>query len=470
MIERRDILIDGAWLPSAGDGMIEVENPVTEEIAATVPRGSAKDVERAATAAHAAFGSWSRSTLDERVQVLRSLADSIEKRADDISRTIVSELGEPLSIATAHQTLSTVNHLRSTAEELTKVDWDVRVGDTLVHRAPVGVVGAITPWNVPLLMIAMKVGAAIAAGCTVVLKGTEVAPMSSYYFAEATLDAGLPAGVFNLVSGDGPTIGEAIAAHPLVDMVSLTGSPRAGSRVMELASADVKRVALELGGKSPNLVLPDGDLERAVATGIADAFRNSGQVCGGLTRLLVPRSRLAETEELARAVAEKYVLGDPFDARTTLGPVINAAQRDRIRGLIRSGLEEGARLVTGGPEQPDGLERGYFVKPTVLTGSPRMRIAQEEIFGPVVTILPYETEDEAITIANDSKYGLAGAVWAASDERARDIALRLRTGRIRINGSPVNPRAPHGGFKLSGIGRENGRFGIEEFLEYQSIG
>lgn len=470
MIERSEILIDGVWVASAGDGVIEVENPVTEQVVATVPGGDASDVDRAVAAARSALDGWSRSSLDERAAVLRAIADIIERRSDEITRTIVTEIGEPLSIATNHQTMSSVKHLRNTADAIKDIDWDVRVGDTLVHRAPVGVVGAITPWNVPLLMIAMKVGAAIAAGCTVVLKGTEVAPMSSFFFAEATVEAGLPAGVVNLVSGTGPEIGEAIAGHQDVDMVSLTGSVRAGRRVMEVAAGTVKKVALELGGKSANLILEDADLPRAVETGIADAFRNSGQVCGGLTRVLVPRARVAEAEEIAAAKASEYVLGDPFAEDTTLGPVVNRAQRDRVREFIRTGREEGATLVSGGDDVPEGLDTGYYVRPTVFTAEPGHRIAREEIFGPVVTILPYDSEDEAIAIANDSPYGLAGAVWAGTTERARDVALRLRTGRIRLNGSPVNPRAPHGGFKLSGVGRENGRFGIEEFLEYQSIG
>lgn len=470
MIQRSEILVDGVWIPSAGVGVIEVENPVTEDVFATVPRGDRRDVDRAATAAAAAFDAWSRSSQGERADVLRALADIIERRADEITRTIVAEIGEPLSIATGHQTLSTVAHLRNTADALKDVDWDTQVGETLVHRAPVGVVGAITPWNVPLLMIAMKVGAAVAAGCTVVLKGSEIAPMSSFFFAEATREAGLPKGVFNLVCGTGPEIGEAIAIHPAIDMVSLTGSVRAGSRVMALASGSVKRVALELGGKSANVILDDADVERAVTSGIEDAFRNSGQVCGGLTRMLVPRSRLAQVEQVAAAKVSTYVLGDPFAAQTTLGPVVSRSQRDRVRELIRSGIDEGAHLVVGGAEQPDGLDQGYFVRPTVFTGAPEHRVAREEIFGPVVTIVPFDTEEEAIALANDSKYGLAGGVWAANTDRARDVALRLRTGRIRLNGSPVNARAPHGGFKQSGIGRENGRFGIEEFLEYQSIG
>ncbi|MGW6659654.1 aldehyde dehydrogenase family protein [Rhodococcus sp. NPDC055024] len=470
MIERREILVGGRWIPSSGSGVIEVENPFTEEVFGAVARGNAQDVGVAAAAASRAFGSWWNSSLEDRADVLRRLADALESRADEITRAIVTEIGQPMSIALGHQTLSAVGHLRDTADALKEVDWDTHVGDTLVHRAPVGVVGAITPWNVPLLMIAMKVGAAIAAGCTVVLKGTEVAPLSSYFFAEATLEVGLPPGVFNLVSGTGIEVGEAIATHPLVDMVSLTGSVRAGSRVMELASASVKRVALELGGKSANVILEDGDLERGVTTGIEDALRNSGQYCAGLTRVLVPRNRLAEAEQIAAAKVSTYVLGDPFDDRTTLGPVVTRSQRDHIRGLIRSGIDQGARLIAGGPDQPAGLDRGYFVEPTVFVGSPHHRIAREEVFGPVVTIVPFEDEDDAVAIANDSDYGLAGAVWSADPAYARETALRLRTGRIRINGSPVNLRAPHGGFKLSGTGRENGRFGIEEFLEYQAIG
>ncbi|MED5803858.1 aldehyde dehydrogenase family protein [Gordonia sp. Z-3] len=470
MIERKEILIDGKWVSSTSDRTLAVENPVTEEVFATIPKGTAEDVDMATDAAVRAFGTWSTSTLDERAEVLKAIADALEARADEVTRTIVTEIGEPMSLATKHQTVSSINHLRNTADALKDIDWDEQVGSTLVHRAPVGVVGAITPWNVPMLMIAMKVGAAIAAGCSVVLKGTEVAPFSSFLFAEATLDSGLPAGVFNLVSGTGPEVGEAIAGHPHIDMVSLTGSVRAGSRVMEVASRSVKRVALELGGKSANVVLDGADLTRAVTAGVEDCYRNSGQVCGGLTRLLVHRSQVAEAEEIAAARAAQYVLGDPFAADTTLGPVVTRSQRDRVRSLIESGIEQGAKLVAGGSEQPEGIDRGYFIKPTVFTGTPDIRIAREEIFGPVVTILPYDTEEEAIAIANDSDYGLAGAVWADSDERARAVALRLRTGRIRINGSAVNPRAPHGGFKLSGIGRENGRYGIEDFLEYQSIG
>jgi aldehyde dehydrogenase (NAD+) len=331
------------------------------------------------------------------------------------------------------------------------------------------VLGAITAWNGPLRSVISKAGAAIAAGCTVVCKGSEVAPLSTFMFAEITAAAGLPPGVFNLVSGTGPEVGEAIASHPLVDMVSLTGSVRAGSRVAELAAASVKRCHLELGGKSANLICADAELERAVIDGIEDAMRNTGQVCGGLTRMLVPRARLAEAEAIAVRRASAYVMGDPWDPKTTLGPVSTAAARERVRGYIRSGQEQGARMLCGGAEAPEGLSRGWFVRPTVFSGDNTLRIAREEIFGPVVVIIPYDDEPQAIAIANDSIYGLAGAVWCADPERARGIATQLRTGRVRINGAPLAKNGTHGGFKLSGYGREWGRFGIEEFLEYQSI-
>jgi aldehyde dehydrogenase (NAD+) len=470
MIERNQILINGKWVESSGNDVLTVVNPATEETIATVPQGSADDVDHAARAAAEALDSWSQSSVAERIDVLRRLADRLEARSDEITRTIVGEVGEPLTLAARHQTAAPIGHLRTTAESLPEVVWDEMVGNTTVHRAPAGVIGAITPWNVPLLMIAMKVGAAVAAGCTVVLKGTEVAPLSSFIFAEATVEAGLPNGVFNLVSGTGPEVGEALVTHPLVDMVSLTGSLRAGRRVMQLAAGSIKRVGLELGGKSANIILDDADLEQAVSIGIDDAFRNSGQVCGGLTRILVPRRHLEDVEKIAAAKVEKYVLGDPLDPATTLGPVANEAQRDRIRGYIRSGLDEGARMIIGGPDAPEGLDRGYYVQPTVFSTTNTVRIAREEIFGPVVTIVPFDDESDAITLANDSDYGLAAGIWCADPERARKIATRVRAGRIRINGSPINPRAPHGGFKLSGIGRENGRFGIEEFLELQSIG
>lgn len=470
MIEREQIFINGKWIASVGHGVLTVTNPVTEEPVATIPAGSAQDVDLAVRAAADAFPAWSRSSVDERIQVLRKLAQLTEERSEEIARAIVSEIGQPAKIAQESQGSAAVEDLLSITESLSEITWEEQVGHTRVVREAAGVVGAITPWNGPMRMVCMKAGAAIAAGCTVVLKGTEVAPLSSFIFAEIVEEAGLPDGVFNLVSGSGPEVGEALVTHPLVDMVSLTGSVRAGRRVMELASQSVKKVALELGGKSANIILEDADLQRAVDVGIEDAFRNSGQVCGGLSRMLVPRSRLAEAEELAVRKAESYILGAPYDPATTLGPVANATQRERIRDYIRSGLAEGVRLLTGGPEAPDGLDRGYFVRPTVFSGDNTSRVAREEIFGPVVVIIPFDSEEEAFQIANDTDYGLAGAIWAGDDARATALASRLRAGRIRINGSPVNQRAPHGGFKLSGIGREFGRYGIEEFLEYKSIG
>jgi acyl-CoA reductase-like NAD-dependent aldehyde dehydrogenase len=381
----------------------------------------------------------------------------------------VAELGYPIRWAAKSQTAGAVEELEIIAESLRQISWAEQVGNTSVRREPCGVVGAITAWNAPLRSVISKAGAAIAAGCAVVLKPAEVAPLTAFVFAEMTAEAGLPDGVFNLVCGTGPEVGEAIASHPLVDMVSLTGSVRAGRRVMEVGSASIKRMHLELGGKSANVILADADFEHAVVDGIQDALRNSGQVCGGLTRMLVPRQRLEEAEAIAVQKAESYVLGDPLNANTTLGPVATAAARERVRGYIRAGLADGVRMLTGGADAPEGLRRGYFVQPTVFSGDNQSRVAREEIFGPVVVIIPFEDEADAIAIANDSPYGLAAGVWSSDAERARAIASRLRVGRVRINGAPLNKRGTHGGFKLSGVGREWGRFGIEEFLEYKSV-
>jgi acyl-CoA reductase-like NAD-dependent aldehyde dehydrogenase len=339
-----------------------------------------------------------------------------------------------------------------------------------VVREPIGVVGCITPWNYPLNQIIAKVAPALAAGCTVVLKPSEVAPLNAFLLTEAIDEAGLPAGVFNLVSGVGPVVGEAIAAHPDVDMVSFTGSTRAGKRVAELAAATVKRVALELGGKSANVVLPDADLEKAVSAGVTNCYLNSGQTCTAWTRMLVPRDRLAEAEQVAAARAERYRVGDPLADGTNLGPLVSEIQRDRVRGYIEKGIAEGAKLVTGGAEPPDGLEKGYFVRPTVFSEvTPDMTVAQEEIFGPVLSIIPYDTEDEAVEIANGTIYGLAGGVWSGDPAHAEQVARRLRTGQVDINGAMYNPLAPFGGYKQSGVGRENGRIGFEEFLETKSL-
>jgi acyl-CoA reductase-like NAD-dependent aldehyde dehydrogenase len=360
--------------------------------------------------------------------------------------------------------------MASVADLIETYQFEQPLGSSLVVKEPVGVVGCITPWNYPLHQIVAKIAPALAAGCTVVVKPSEVAPLNAFILAEILDSAGLPPGVFNLVTGYGPEVGEALASHPLVDMISFTGSTRAGRRVSELASRTVKRVTLELGGKSPNVLLEDADFQRAVPDAVGQCYANSGQTCSALTRLIVPRSRLREVEELARQVAETYTLGDPFGENTRLGPVISETQRQRVTDYIRKGLEEGAKLVAGGPDRPDGFDKGYYVKPTVFSDvRSDMTIAQEEIFGPVLSILPYDTEEEAVGIANDSAYGLAGAVWAGDAERAKATARRLRTGQVAINGGAFNPFAPFGGYKQSGNGREHGTFGIEEFLEIKSL-
>jgi aldehyde dehydrogenase (NAD+) len=358
----------------------------------------------------------------------------------------------------------------SMSQVLQEVPFEEQIGNSKVLREPVGVVGAITPWNYPLHQIAAKVAPALAAGCTVVLKPSEVAPLNAFVLAEIIDEVGLPAGVFNLVSGTGPVVGEAIAGHPDVDMVSFTGSTRAGRRVSELASQTVKRVALELGGKSPNIILDDADLARAIQAGIADCYLNSGQTCSALTRMLVPRSRLEEAEQLAKQAAEAVTPGDPFSDDARMGPLVSETQRERVRGYIRKGVEEGAKLVTGGDEPPDGLGTGFFVRPTVFSEvTPEMTIAQEEIFGPVLSIMPYEDDDDAVRIANETIYGLSGGVWSGDPERATRVARRLRTGQVSINGGQFNPLAPFGGYKQSGHGRELGKFGLEEYLNIKSL-
>jgi aldehyde dehydrogenase (NAD+) len=469
VIEHRQIFVNGKWIDSGATEFIPVVNPATEETIATVPRGTAEDVDLAARAAGDAFDTWSQASVQERTDVLRRIAQILDSRSEELTDMMVREVGTPISAACASQTDVSVADLNHFADAMSEIAWEETLGNTVVRREPSGVVGALCAWNGPLRSVVLKAGAAIAAGCTVVIKGSEVAPLTSYVFADVATEAGLPDGVVNLVSGTGPEVGEAIVRHPAVTVASLTGSVRAGARVMELAAPSMTRVALELGGKSANLICDDADLPTAISTGIADAFRNAGQVCGGLTRILVPKSRLAEAEALAVQEAESYVLGDPFDPATTLGPVVSAVQRDRVRAHINRAIDDGVRLLTGGPENPEGIDRGYFIRPTVFSGKNSDRLAQDEIFGPVVIIIGFDDEADAIRIANDSQYGLAGGIWCGDPARARQLATRIRTGRIRINGTPINMRAPHGGFKLSGIGREMGKFGIEEFLEYKSV-
>jgi len=470
-MEMRDTLyIDGAWVASTGTGMLEVVNSTTEEVMGAVPDGTPEDVDRAVRAASRAFGEWSATSVDERVKMLERIQEGLAARTSELGTLIAHEVGMPLTLSTLIQVGLPVMSFANAAVVAREMTWEEEIGSSLVVREPVGVVGAITPWNYPLHQVAAKVAPALAAGCTVVLKPSEVAPLSAFVLAEVLDEVGLAPGVFNLVTGTGPVVGEAIASHRLVDMVSFTGSTRAGKRVMALAADGVKRVALELGGKSANVILEDADLESAVPAGVAACYINSGQTCSALTRMIVPRSKLAEVERLAVDTAAGFTPGDPFDAATRLGPLVSAVQRDRVRGYITKGIDEGAKLLLGGPDAPDGLETGYFVAPTVFSEVTNdMTIAREEIFGPVLSIIPYDTEEEAVAIANDTDYGLAGGVWAGDKARAEAVARRLRTGQVEVNGGGFNPLAPFGGYKQSGIGRELGRFGLEEFLEVKSI-
>jgi acyl-CoA reductase-like NAD-dependent aldehyde dehydrogenase len=467
---RDRLFIGGGWVEPEGDDPIEVVNASTEEVMARVPAGTPADVDRAVAAAREAFEPWSRTPATARADVLGAVADGLAARSDEIAATVSMELGMPIVHSKMIQAALPTMTFGSMPQLLADMPLEEEIGNSLIVREPAGVVGAITPWNFPLHQVAAKVAPALAAGCTVVLKPSEVVPLTAFILAEVLEQAGLPGGVFNLVTGTGPVVGEAIASHPGIDMVSFTGSTRAGRRVSALAAQTVKRVSLELGGKSANVILDDADLEIAVADGVSKCFINCGQTCSALTRMLVPRDRLAEAERIAAAAAESYRLGDPLDTATQLGPLVSETQRERVRSYIDKGVEEGARLVTGGTEPPDGIDRGWFVRPTVFSGVRNdMTIAQEEIFGPVLSIIPYDGEEEAIGIANDSAYGLAGGVWSGDPERAQRVARRIRTGQVEINGAVFNPLAPFGGFKQSGHGRELGRFGLEEFLEVKAI-
>ncbi|HZM57346.1 MAG TPA: aldehyde dehydrogenase family protein [Acidimicrobiales bacterium] len=469
-VVRDKLYIGGAWVPSTGSGSIDVIDSTSEGVIGTVPEGTTEDIDRAVGAARAAFPAWSATPVEERTALLTRVGEALGSRMDELADLITHEVGMPLILSQLVQVGLPMASFGSMAQVAADFTWEQTIGNSVVVREPIGVVGAITPWNYPLHQIAAKVAPALAAGCTVVLKPSEVAPLNAFVLAEIFDELGLPAGGFNLVTGFGPVVGEAIAGHRDVDMVSFTGSTRAGKRVSEVAAATIKRVALELGGKSANVILDDADLARAVPDGVGKCFLNSGQTCSALTRMLVPRARLSEVEELAKSAAESFTPGDPFDGGTRLGPLVSAAQRDRVRNYIDKGIGEGATLVTGGAESPDGLDTGYFVEPTVFSSVSRdMTIAREEIFGPVLVIIPYDSEEEAVEIANDTEYGLAGGVWSGDPERAKAVARRLRTGQVEVNGGGFNPMAPFGGYKQSGNGREFGAFGLEEFLEVKAV-
>ena len=462
--------VDGAWVPGGSPELIDVVNPATTEVIGVVPAGTADDVDAAVRAAHAAFPAWAATPVAVRAEYLAAISRGIQARVEELADLITRDLGCPHPMALLGQAGRAHLPLDLAAELVRGFEFESTVGTATLVREPIGVVGAITPWNFPLMQVTGKVAPALAAGCTVVLKPSEVTPLAAYVFAEIVREVGLPAGVFNLVQGYGPVVGEAIVAHPLVDMISFTGSTAVGKRVSVVGGQTVKRVALELGGKSANILLDDVDLEEAVTNGVGACFLNTGQVCAALTRMLIPRSRLAEVGEIAVRAAETYTVGDPFAPGTVLGPLVSATQLDRVRGYIELGIEEGATLLTGGSAPVEG-QKGYFVRPTVFTDvEPGMTIEREEIFGPVLSIIAYDDEDDAVRIANDSIYGLSGGVSSADRERAVAVAKRLRTGQIRINGSSgFDPLAPFGGYKQSGLGREWGVLGFEEFLEVKAV-
>ncbi|WP_423197071.1 MULTISPECIES: aldehyde dehydrogenase family protein [unclassified Cupriavidus] len=470
MQQRDKLFIHGKWVSPHGSGSIDVINASTEAVMGRIPEGHARDAEDAIAAARGAFEAWANTPPAVRAGFLRKIAQGLQDRTEELAHLIAGEVGMPLKLARMIQVGGPVYNWGQAASVLEQFEFEEQVGNSLVVREPVGVVAAITPWNFPLNQITLKVAPALAAGCTVVLKPSEVAPLNAFVLAEVIEAAGLPPGVFNLVTGYGPVVGEVLASHPEVDMVSFTGSTRAGKRVSELAAQSVKRVALELGGKSASVILDDADLAQAVKGTINACFLNSGQTCSAHTRMLVPRARYDEVREIARKVVAGFTVGDPLDESTRLGPLISATQKERVLGYIRRGLDEGAELVAGGPEVPEGLDKGFYVKPTVLGNvDPKATVAQEEIFGPVLSILCYDTEEDAIRIANDSIYGLGGGVWSGDESRAIRVARRIRTGQVDINGGPFNMNAPFGGYKQSGNGREAGRYGMEEFLEYKSL-
>ena len=471
MLNRDKFYIGGQWVAPSGKESIEVHNAGNGEIMGRVPAGGERDADAAVRAAREAFIGWSETPVDQRAEFLEKISSGLKARADEIAKTIAQEVGMPIKMSARIQAGLPIANFANYAKLLKAFQFEQKVGNSIVVREPVGVVLAITPWNYPLHQIALKVAPALAAGCTVVLKPSEVAPFNAFILAEVIEAAGLPKGVFNLVTGYGAAVGEALVKHAGVDMISFTGSTRAGKRISELASQTIKRVALELGGKSASVILDDADLAAAVKGTVNGCYLNSGQTCTALTRMLVPQSKYDEAAKLAAEVAKGFTVVDPLQENTKLGPLSSQAQLERVRGYIKKGLAEGAQLVAGGAEPPEGAPQGgYYVRPTVFGNVKNsMTIAQEEIFGPVLSIIPYKDEEEAVRIANDSPYGLAGAVWSKDEARAQRVARRIRAGQVDVNGGAFNMNAPFGGFKQSGHGREAGVYGLEEFLEFKSL-
>ena len=466
-----EFYINGEWVkPVNGLKTLDVINPATEEVFGRIALGDKDDVDAAVEAAYSAFETFGFSSVEERISLLEKILEVYQGKYDEIAETISSEMGAPIGLSKAAQAATGLGHFSTALETLKNYKFEEVKGSALIRKEPIGVVGMITPWNWPINQISCKVGPAIAAGCTMVLKPTEIAPFNAILLAEVLHEAGVPKGVFNLVNGDGPTVGEAMSAHPKIDMMSFTGSTRAGVAVAKGSAATVKRVHQELGGKSANIILDDADFSKAVSKGTAHMFNNTGQSCNAPSRMLVPAARQDEAKEAAKAVAEGIVIGDPSEESTNMGPVVSDVQFNKIQGLIEKGIEEGAEVVVGGPGKPEGLNQGYFVKPTVFANvSNDMTIAREEIFGPVLCIIPYQDEDDAIKIANDTPYGLSGYVSSEDPERALNVARKIRSGNVHINNKPTGIDAPFGGFKQSGNGREWGEFGFEEFLEIKAV-
>jgi aldehyde dehydrogenase (NAD+) len=470
MQEYLKFYINGEWVDPVQPKTLDVINPTTEEPFAKISMGSAADVDKAVAAAKAAFDSFSRTTLQERIELIGAILAEYQKRYDDIAQVISTEMGAPLWLSKAAQAATGQAHFATAMEIAKNYQWEENKGKFVLRKEPVGVCGLITPWNWPINQISCKVAPALVSGCTVILKPSEVAPCNAMILAEVLEGAGVPKGVFNLVNGDGPSVGAAMSSHPDIDMMSFTGSTRAGVEVAKAAATTVKRVAQELGGKSANIILEDADIKAAVSAGVSQCFTNSGQSCNAPTRMLVPARSHDEALEVARATAEGVKAGDPFAEGTTIGPVVSELQFEKIQGLIQKGIDEGATLVTGGTGRPDGLNAGYFVKPTVFGNvNNDMTIAREEIFGPVLSILPYESEEEAIRIANDTPYGLSGYVQSGSVDHAMEVAAQIRSGNVHVNGSGADFNAPFGGYKQSGNGREWGELGLEEFLETKAV-
>jgi len=470
MREYLQFYINGEWVDPTTPNELDVINPATEEVCAKISMGSEADVDKAVAAAKKAFESFGRTSRQERIELLESCIETYKKYYVDIAEAIREEMGAPQSLAMAGQAYTGQGHLEEALRVLKDFEFEEQLGDHRIFKEPIGVCGLITPWNWPVNQVSCKVAPALAVGCTMVLKPSEVAPLSAYLYSQVMHEAGVPAGVFNMVNGDGPVVGTALSKHPDVNMISFTGSTRAGTLVAQNAAPTVKRVTQELGGKSPNIILDDANLEKAVTGGVMHMYNNTGQSCNAPSRMLVPAAKLAEAEAIAAKVSESVVVGDPAAEGTTMGPVVSEVQFNKIQGLIEKGIAEGAKVVTGGAGRPEGIDKGYFIRPTVFSeANNEMTIAREEIFGPVLTMIPYDTEEEAIAIANDTPYGLAGYVQSDDVDHARSVASRIRAGNVHINGASGGFDVPFGGFKQSGNGREWGSHGFTDYLEIKAV-